>query len=372
MSVLTALLSPLTLLFLIIFVGLAIGQIRIKQISLGIAGILFAAMLVGVLMNLWISTENTEIISSAQSTMKVFSSLGTSLFVSVIGLQTGLSLKNKSKESIIAFIIGSLMSLSGVMMTLLISLWDKAIRFPTLLGVLCGALTSTPGLSCVCELTTVGSEDAVWGYGASYLLGVIFVVFFAQFFSKKTSKNQAQAKPSKVMKSKAYSELTLICVIALLGNILGNIRIAFLPISFGTTASTLISGVLLGYIASRTRESKQVSLHCLNAFRSIGLALFFTGTGFTTGIKTVSFDIKPVLYGALITLIAIFCGWLLCVAFSAKHHLHRGFIIAGGMTSSPAYGAISYDTNEASVNCFSFAYFGALITLIIALQIIVR
>ena len=177
MSCLTILLSPLNLLFFMIAAGLAIGRIRIKSISVGIAGILFAAIFIGFLMNKLIPNESREIIANAQSTLKTFSKLGTALFVSVIGLQTGFSIKNHSKESVFAFLIGALMSVSGVAVMLLLSLLDKSINYASLLGILCGALTSTPGLSSVCERISSGSENAVMGYGCSYLFGVILVVF---------------------------------------------------------------------------------------------------------------------------------------------------------------------------------------------------
>ena len=98
MSCLTILLSPLNLLFFMIVAGLAIGRIRIKGISVGIAGILFAAIFFGFLMNKLIPNESREIIANAQSTLKIFSKLGTALFVSMIGLQTGFSIKNHSKK----------------------------------------------------------------------------------------------------------------------------------------------------------------------------------------------------------------------------------------------------------------------------------
>ena len=88
------------------------------------------------------------------------------------------------------------MSISGVMAMLLISVIDKAINYSSLLGILCGALTSTPGLSSVCELIGSENEIAVLGYSCSYLLGVILVVFFTQLFAEKCTcnKNQPQQR----------------------------------------------------------------------------------------------------------------------------------------------------------------------------------
>lgn len=368
MSYLTMLLSPLNLLLFIIIVGLAIGRIRIKGISVGIAGILFVAISVGFLMNKLIPNGNSEIIANTQSTLKIFSKLGTALFVSVIGLQTGFSIKKHSKDSMFAFLIGALMSLSGVATMLLISLLDKSISYASLLGILCGALTSTPGLSGVCEMIGNGSESAVLGYGCSYLFGVILVVFFAQLFAEKHTNNKVQPSPQHDIKSRITPELILICLTALCGNILGNIKIASL--TFGVTTCTLMAGLLVGYIYCKTSKSNQISSQCLNAFRNLGLALFFTDTGFSTGSQNISFDVRSILYGILITLTAIISGWALCKLPKNKHTLHQGFIIAGGMTSSPAYATLSNTPTDSSVNCFSFSYFGALITLIIAISFI--
>ena len=211
MTYLTTFLSPFNLLFFIIVAGFAIGKIRIKHISLGIAGVLFASILVGFLMVMLIPKENSEIISNVQATMKTFSKLGTSLFVSVIGLQTGSSIKSNSKSSLIAFSIGALMSLSGIVTMLLISAFDKTISYPSLLGVLCGALTSTPGLSGVCELINSGSEEAVLAYGCSYLPGVILVVFFSQILSRKDQKIKEQTSHDQNIKSKIHPSRICIC-----------------------------------------------------------------------------------------------------------------------------------------------------------------
>lgn len=372
MSFLTIVLSPIHLLFLIMAAGLLIGKIKIRHISLGIAGVLFAAILVGALINLLIPETNAEIIAHAQSTMKIFSRLGSALFVSAIGLQTGLSMQNHAKGSFLAFIIGALMSLSGVLVMLLISALDKTAGDSSLLGVLCGALTSTPGLSVVCDLIESGSEDAVWGYGCSYLLGVILAVLFAQLSCHNTLDLPTEKGCVANVKSKIYPELILISVAALLGSVLGSIHIPSSHMSLGSTASTLFAGFVAGCLVKRKIRSMQISPEILHTFKILGLALFFAGTGFTTGTQSIGLDVKTVLYGALISLTTIFCGWLLCRILRPHFPLHSGFVIAGGMTSSPAYGAINAKASDLAINHFSFSYFGALISLVTAIQIIGR
>lgn len=369
MSILTIFFSPFSLVFLINIIGSAIGKIRFKRISLGAAGILFAGILLGFLTNLLNEEMYSETISNAQSAMKTFSKLGSSLFVSVIGLQTGFSIKKGSKESALAFAIGTLMSISGVMVMLLISAFDKTISYSSLLGILCGALTSTPGLSSVCESITVGVDEAVWAYGCSYLFGVILAVLFSQMLSQYTNQKENNAISMQNAKNPNHSGFILVSISSLLGNLFGNIYVPFLNGSLGITACTLIFGIFIGNIVRRYSSSAHAYQSNLNSIRHLGLALFFAGTGFATGTQSVSFDIKPVLYGTAITLAAILCGWLLCKSLSNRYSLHNGFIIAGGMTSSPAFGSINHGAHESLTNCFSFSYFGALISLIISIQL---
>lgn len=254
---------------------------------------------------------------------------------------------------------------------LVISWLDPSISRSLLLGTLCGALTSTPGLSSVCEWMGSGGDDAVLGYGSSYLLGVILVVFVVQVFPSQGEENNFQIDVQPNVKSKIYPELILICLVALLGDVLGSIRIASLTLSFGTTAGTLIAGLPIGYIFFKTSKAYLISVQCLNIFKTLGLALFFAGTGFSTGLQAIRFDVKTILYGVLITFAAIACGWILCKFIGRKYPLHTGFIIAGGMTSSPAYSTLSNLATELSINCFSFSYFGALFSLMSILPMLI-
>ena len=369
MSIANIILSPFNLLFLILLVGFAIGRIRIRKITLGIAGVLFAAILVGALIKIFLPNEHTTVLATTETTMKTFKTLGSSLFVSVIGLQAGFSLKNNSKGSVMAMIAGALMSLTGVTVMLLISVLDRSISDSTLLGVLCGALTSTPGLSGVCELLGNDANAAVIGYGCSYFGGVLLAVILSQVFVRDREKAVTLSQEGNKNSSKTYSELILICVSALLGNLFGEIFKSCFGITIGSTAFTLLFSLLIGLIVKNSNTKAIPSSASLSIFKILGLALFFVGTGFATGIQSVSFDIKTVLYGILITLTSITCGILASKSLFSRFTLDTGFVIAGGMTSSPAYGAIADYAREESSSHFSFAYFGGLIALVIAIQI---
>ena len=369
MSFLTILLSPINLLFLIIIIGFVVGKLRIHNISLGIAGVLFVAIAIGFLIKQPIIQSTNEIINNLQSTMKIYSQLGSSLFVSVIGLQTGLSLKRNSKSSIMAFVIGVLMSLFGVIVVLFISLFDHTIGYTTLLGILCGSLTSTPGLSSVCELIENDTSAVIIGYSCSYFGGVLITVTLSQALMRNRESTKISKSDNPI--SKIWPEIILISFIALIGITFGELTSRLLRIPFGSTAFTLLFGLWIGYFVQKVGDCTHLSSMILNTFKSLGLSLFFVGTGFNAGIQVIQFDIKTILYGALISLTVILFGIFLCKLCFRSFTLDTGFVIAGGMTSSPAYGAIDTHAKEDSLNYFSFAYFGGLVALVVALQIII-
>lgn len=370
MDFLISLLSPHTILFIIVILGFAIGKIRIRNISIGIAGVLFIAIIIGYLTYRFVPEDSVNGFPEIQDTMKTFSTLGSSLFVSVIGLQTGFSIKGKNDSSVIALAIGSIMSIAGVMTMLLISLLDKSITISSMLGILCGALTSTPGLSCVCELIGTDSEGAVLGYGCTYLFGVILVVFFAQLSSLNKKGEQSDESNTSYVNSKIYPELMLIFVSSLLGALLGETRIPFINISLGNTAGILFISLCMGIFVRHLKIT--VSEQVFKVLKFLGLSLFFAGKGFSTGSKFINLEIKAIIYGIIISLIAIICGLILCKILSNKYTMDSGFVIAGGMTSSPAYGAINKKNDLTSEKLFSFAYFGSLFSLLIAIQIILH
>ena len=372
MIFLDTLLSPTPLLFFIILAGILFGKARIYKISVGIAGVLFVAILLGALLNNLLPPTYNATLLNIQSTLKTFSKLGSALFISVIGLEAGFSTHNGSQKTYFAFIIGAIMSAFGVMTMLLISAMDKSIGLPTLLGILSGALTSSPALSLVSEALEKECQAATLGYSGAYILGVILTVFFSKLFSGRNENFKSDARPTTIKQSKPLHELTFISISAVLGSILGALRIPLLNVSIGSTACILLIGWGIGFAYRKILSNASFSSLTLNTFKTLGLALFFAGNGFSCGASLTGFDIKIVLYGAIITIVSIICGYLLCKLVFKCLYKTTGFITAGGMTSSPAYGAISSKANDECVSVFSFSYLGALFSLMIALQIILK
>lgn len=164
----TALLNePLVLLFVIVVIGTLIGQWSIKGVGLGSSAVLFTAMVFG--------HFGYEVSSMIQN-------LGLSLFIVAVGLQAGPRFFRMIKTSGVIFgIIGlAIVGIAGVTTFIVATVMDLQ---PALaVGIMTGALTSTPGLAAALEAT--GDPVASVGYGIAYPFGVLAVVLFVQLFPK--------------------------------------------------------------------------------------------------------------------------------------------------------------------------------------------
>jgi len=154
-------------LFLIILIGFIIGRIKIKGISLDVSAVIFVALIFG----------HYGIVIP-----KDFQYLGLVLFIFTIGIQAGPSFfesfkKNGRELAVLATI---LIVSSGLIAFCIFYFFgvDKNL----VIGLLNGALTSTPGLAAAIDAT--GSPLASIGYGIGYPFGVIGVILFVSFLPK--------------------------------------------------------------------------------------------------------------------------------------------------------------------------------------------
>lgn len=154
-------------LFLIVALGFILGRIKIFGLSLDVSAVIFVALVFG----------HFGVIIP-----KDFQNLGLVLFIFTIGIQAGPgffeSFKKEGRQ--LATFATLLILVAGLITTLVVSVFgiDKNIA----IGLLTGALTSTPGLAAAIDYT--GSPLASIGYGVGYPFGVIGVILFIRFLPK--------------------------------------------------------------------------------------------------------------------------------------------------------------------------------------------
>lgn len=154
----------------VIAAGVLLGKIKVFGISLGVTFVLF----VGILAGHFGFTGNQSILSFLQD-------FGLILFVFCIGLQVGPSFFSSFKKGGIRL---NMLTMGIVALNIAVALiiyyaLQGRVDIPMMVGILCGAVTNTPGLGAANEalqqLHYQGPEIAM-GYACAYPLGVMGII----------------------------------------------------------------------------------------------------------------------------------------------------------------------------------------------------
>ena len=157
----TLLQSSYFALFLIIALGFILGRIQIKGLSLDVSAVIFIALLFG----------HFGVIIP-----KELGNFGLVLFIFTIGIQAGPGFFDSFRSKGKTLIILTLLIVGSASLTGLILKYVVGIDTPSLVGLIAGALTSTPGLAVAIDSTH--SSSASIAYGIAYPFGVIGVILF--------------------------------------------------------------------------------------------------------------------------------------------------------------------------------------------------
>ncbi len=354
-----------TIAFFAIALGLVVGKIRIKGISLGPAGVLLVSVLAGLL----VRSCYAECIPELKTNMQTLASIGSALFVSAIGISTGYSIDLKKRGCLRAFFGGAVMVASAFAVAAIVYLFDSELSAATLAGVLCGALTTTPGLSAVCELGEHVASEAVIGYGASYLWGVLIAVIAVQLCGKKyINENDDSVEVRKAERLYKNHGIAQIGLAATAGTVIGKLSIPILGTALGSTAGMLLAGMAIGKSVIKFAPHKCADKAVLTALRTLGLGLFFVGNGLPAGIELYGgLHWKLVLYGIIMSMAPIFIAALLSICRKKRKRLPS--LIAGGMTSTPAFVTMCQLGVDVDNETYACSYTGALVFTVVMMRL---
>lgn len=370
--------NTLMMVFLIAVIGYLVGSIKICGLELGTAGILLVALVFG-----HFGVEIPDLVRE----------LGLICFVTSVGFIAGPKFFRNFKSNAASYILlGILVIAAGALVCVAVI---KVFGIPTdiSVGMMTGALTSTPGLAAALEAT--GSDAASVGYGIAYPFGVVGVVLFVQLvpkilkvdMAKERAKFEAAAgveveeyhktKKEELFYADSMGFFPFSLAIAL-GIILAKIEIP-LPggavFALGTSGGPLIAGLILGHFGHFGRLSVQVEKHVLECLREFGLALFLLGAGSQAGAGFVEIlkehGVMLFLYGALMTLIPMFIGYFFAVKVLHLNLFNTLGSICGGMTSTPALGTlIRVAETDDVASAYAATYPIALVSVVLASQFI--
>ena len=367
--------NTLMMVFLIAVIGYLVGSIKICGLELGTAGILLVALVFG-----HFGVEIPDLVRE----------LGLICFVTSVGFIAGPKFFRNFKSNAASYILlGILVIAAGALVCVAVI---KVFGIPTdiSVGMMTGALTSTPGLAAALEAT--GSDAASVGYGIAYPFGVVGVVLFVQLVPKILKVDMAEERAKfeaaagveveeyhKTKKEELFYADSMgffpFSLAIALGIILAKIEIP-LPggavFALGTSGGPLIAGLILGHFG---RLSVQVEKHVLECLREFGLALFLLGAGSQAGAGFVEIlkehGVMLFLYGALMTLIPMFIGYFFAVKVLHLNLFNTLGSICGGMTSTPALGTlIRVAETDDVASAYAATYPIALVSVVLASQFI--
>lgn len=214
-------------LFLIVALGFMLGRIKVKGVSLDVSAVIFIALLFG---------HYGVIIP------KELGNFGLVLFIFTIGIQAGPgffdSFRSKGKTLIIiTLLLVCSAALSAVGMKFLFGL-DVA----STVGLMTGALTSTPGLAVAID--TTASPLASIAYGIAYPFGVIGVILFVKLLPRIMRVDlDAEARRLESARRSRFPELVT-CIFKITN-----------PAVFGHTLEQINARAMTGAVISRQLQS---------------------------------------------------------------------------------------------------------------------
>ena len=419
----TGITYQLFVVFAVVLAGYLIGKINIRGIRLETAGVFVAALLFGAFfspeLHETMTLNGDDITSNA---FKIIEDAGLVLFVGSVGMMAGPGFFRNLKKNFKSYIlIGAVIIAGGVLASVACyCLSLGVIQVPAdvaelgvtksqyavfmITGVMTGALTSTPAFSAAqataATLVSTQAADAVediitTGHAVAYIFGVIGVVLFVQIIPKllkadmkKEREHIALVDPGQSpdeagkkgwfrIDSRGFAAFGLVVII---GIFIGAVRI---PLSakglsgttfcLTTTGGVLLSGLILSHFGHIGPVSIRTDRHVLEVFREFGLLFFLIGTGIPGGAFFVEF-FEPVyfLYGAVITVVSMVVGYLVAGKLLKLPLLNSLGSITGGMTSTPALGALikTAGTDDVAAS-YASAYPVALVCVVLASQFLI-
>lgn len=382
-------------LFAIISVGYLIGKISIKGVSLGSAAIFLTAIVAGHFYQMGVDNIAAWAESDGAVTyyIEMVEKVGLIFFVTSVGLLAGPTFfKNLVKNFKSYVLLGLIIIVCGAgTCALVVKFAPTQMSTPIGVGLLSGALTSTPAFATATEILSEQKSEVAVGQAVAYPFGVIGVVLFVQIIPKLLHVDMAherelikvESRKSGADEGKKLFELDKFGLGAfgltvMFGLILGSINIPLgkgQSFDLGQTGGPLIMGLIFGHFGHCGKLSLKVDKHVVSIFQELGLILFLIGAGMAGGRKFIStlaeYGGWLFLYGALITIVPLIVGFLLSKYVFKMPLLNALGSITGGMTSTPALGALIRTAETSDVaSAYASTYPVALIAVVLSAQLI--
>ena len=219
-------------LFLIVALGFMLGRIKIKGLSLDVSAVIFIALLFG----------HFGVIIP-----KELGNFGLVLFIFTIGIQAGPGFFDSFRSKGKTLIIITLLIICSAALTAVGLKYAFDIDTPSVVGLIAGALTSTPGLAVAIDSTH--SPLASIAYGIAYPFGVIGVILFVKLLPRimRIDLDKEARRLEKERRSQ-FPELTT-CLFRVTN-----------PAVFGRSLMQINARAMTGAVISRHKHIEQIAI----------------------------------------------------------------------------------------------------------------
>ncbi len=379
--------------FMVLALGYLLGAVKVKGISLGSAGVLVMALIFGIVsyelggsFNIGDTTINLYNPDAFKSTFGLVSNIGTALFVTSVGLIAGPKFFRSFNKKMVAYLVMGVVVIGSASVVTFLLIKGFGIDSGMAVGLLTGALTSTPGFSAATEALE-DSSMVTSGYAIAYLFGVLGVVLFVQIVPKVLKVNIEEERKSFTAASsievkqsgKRFVEIDgfgffSFSLTVALGYAIGYlIKIPGINFNFGASGGTLIAGLVVGHFGHIGPIDCKIKKDTLNFMRELGLVLFLVGAGVPGGNNFIdAFEFKYLIYGIILTLVPMLIGFVVAKYVFKLSIFNNLGSITGAMTSTPALGSlISVAGTDDVASAYAASYPTALILIVLASKLLV-
>lgn len=335
--------NTLLTVFLIAFLGYLLGSVKIKGISFGTAGVLIVALILG--------HFGVVVPSFVQN-------LGLVCFVTAVGFIAGPNFFRNFTSNAKSYVSLGLIIVGTGAVACVFTITVLHVDADLALGLLAGALTTTPGLAAAIEAT--GSNVVSLGYGIAYPFGVISVVLFVQIMPKILHADIAEERrkflsanhrdvPGSQVKMFRFGSGGFFgfSLAAVTGILLGKITIPLpggVSFALGTSGGPLLTGLILGHFGHIGKVNVSAKNEVLVTMREFGLIMFLIGAGTNAGAGFLEVlaeqGVLLFLYGAAMALLPVLVGFVIAQKVFCLSIFDMLGSICGGMTSTPALGTL--------------------------------
>ena len=171
--------NTLMIVFLVAVIGYLVGSIKIRGVELGTAGVLLVALVFG-----HFGFEVPDLVRELGLICFVTSVgfIAGPKFLTSVGFIAGPKFFRNFKINARSYILLGVIIIAAGALTTVGIIELAGVPSDISVGMMSGALTSTPGLAAAIDAT--GSANASVGYGIAYPFGVVGVVLFVQLVPK--------------------------------------------------------------------------------------------------------------------------------------------------------------------------------------------